>query len=325
MELYMEEPLLRGRLHIAYPMISFMQHPKGEEYLYNFFLNLECHKENRDLNFCYVSQLDQKNISWIHYLNTHHCYLDFLNEKKMDIHEALKDELEKSNYIYLAFDDFYLPFKAKEPVHKIHINMIYGMDTKKKIYRTVGYDEKGQFKKIPLPFPAVAQGLGSPVVEVFHPDKKKAFHFNRELFLLQIKDFLNAENNMVSAEALALDNINKEDFIYGIAVYERILEHLKEVSDGEFYDLRNLYQLFEWSMLNRLRMQFLFEEKICGDKETTIQKTEKCYEESRVAHMLMLKYSCNRDVSIVRKVSDLVKQHRQDSIMLYREMEKIVT
>lgn len=44
----------------------------------------------------------------------------------MDIHEALKDELEKSNYIYLAFNDFYLPFKAKEPVHKIHINMIYG-------------------------------------------------------------------------------------------------------------------------------------------------------------------------------------------------------
>ncbi len=39
-ELYVKDPLLKGRLHIAYPMISFMQHPKGQLFLYNFFLNL---------------------------------------------------------------------------------------------------------------------------------------------------------------------------------------------------------------------------------------------------------------------------------------------
>jgi hypothetical protein len=39
-ELYVKDPLLKGRLHIAYPMISFMQHPKGQLFLYNFAIFL---------------------------------------------------------------------------------------------------------------------------------------------------------------------------------------------------------------------------------------------------------------------------------------------
>ena len=109
-ELYVNDTLLKGRLHIAYPMISFMQHPKGQLFLYNFFLNLECSKKEEDLNVCYVSQLDHSDISWIHYLNNHRCYLNLKERRIISFSREIEDmalvnyeEMRKGHYLMLKY------------------------------------------------------------------------------------------------------------------------------------------------------------------------------------------------------------------------------
>lgn len=52
----LEMPII-GRLHITYPLYSVMQHKDGNNFLYTYFVNLECSKDlNNDLNYCFVSQ-----------------------------------------------------------------------------------------------------------------------------------------------------------------------------------------------------------------------------------------------------------------------------
>lgn len=133
-------PLLSGRLHITYPMISFMQHKDGEKFLYNSFLNIECLKSGTDLNLCYTTLVEKENCYDLHHINIWKEYEDFLKEKNVDLISAIIDENNKENYVYIAFDDFYLPNKRHE--HNLHINMIYGYDDIERVFFSVGYDEE---------------------------------------------------------------------------------------------------------------------------------------------------------------------------------------
>nr|WP_300808342.1 hypothetical protein [uncultured Acetatifactor sp.] len=319
-ELYIADPLLKGRLHIAYPMISFMQHPKGQLFLYNFFLNLECSKKEEDLNVCYVSQLNHSDISWIHYLNNHRCYLNFFDEESEGLHVDLQDEINQGNYIYLSFDDFYLPEKMREPRHFEHINMIYGYDQKRRIYKTIGYNSEQRFSLIDLPFSAAEKGVVKTTVETFSPDMGKEFSFSIQHFKMQLDDFIEGRNDLVSKEALAFDGICKENFVYGIKVYDRIAESIEQLGEGRDYDRRTLYMLYEWSGLNYMRIQYLKERHVINFNREIEDMALLNYEEMRKGHYLMLKYSCTYDRRILPKILEILRGHKGRCIHLYTKM-----
>lgn len=319
-KLYVIEPFLKGRLHIAYPMISFMQHPKGELFLYNFFLNLECSNKDEDLNVCYVSQLNHEDISWIHYLNNYHCYLNFFDEESEGLHADLQDEINHGNYIYLTFDDFYLPDKMKEPEHYNHINMIYGYDQKREIYDTIGYNFKKKFTLIDLPFCAAEKGIVKTTVETFSPDIRKDFNFSIQHFKVQLDDFIEGKNDLIPEKALSFDGIRKEDFIYGIKVYDRIIESIEHLGKNESYDIRTLYMLHEWSKLNYIRIQYLKEKHIINISKEIDDMSLENYQEMRKGHYLMLKYLCTFDSRILPRISEILKKHKECSIHLYTKM-----
>ncbi len=317
-------PLLKGRLHIAYPMISFMRHPKGLLFLYNFFLNIECNKEGEDLNVCYVSQLDHRDISWIHYLNHYHCYLNFFDEESEGLHTDFQDEINQNNYIYLSFDDFYLPYKMEEPMHHEHINMIYGYDKERKVYNTIGYDSKGKFRPIDLPFSAAEKGIVKTTVETFSPDMKKEFIFSTQHFDLQLADFLKGINNLVSEKALAFDGIRKETFLYGICVYDRVMESIKQLDEKDSYDIRSLYMLYEWSKLNYVRIKYLREKRIINWGEEIENLAFLNYTEMKKGHFMMIKYIYIKDNKILPLILEILKRHKERSIHLYTKMRNVM-
>lgn len=324
--LYVTEPALKGRLHIAYPMISFMQHPKGELFLYNFFLNLECSKKEEDLNVCYVSQLDHEDISWIHYLNHYECYLNYFDGEGIQMHTDFQNEIEEGNYLYLTFDDFYLPDKMKVPKHYNHVNLIYGYDCERKSYNTIGYDSNGIFRPIDLPFDAAEKGIINTTVETFSPDIEKKFNFSIEHFIRQLDDFIKGENNLVSEKALELDEIKKEDFIYGVNIYDRIEQSILKLKLGEKEecDIRIPYILYEWSELNYKRIQYLKENSIVNfGKEIENDAFEIC-KEMKVMYYMMMKYILTKDRKILLKASEKLTKHKEKSICLYMKMRKVL-
>ncbi|MFR3251929.1 MAG: hypothetical protein ACLTQL_13190 [Eisenbergiella sp.] len=200
-ELKIFKPLLSGRLHITYPMIAFMQHKDGETFLYNSFLNIECWKEGYDLGLCYTTLIEKENCYDLHHINIHKEYEDFLEEKKMDLISAIIDENNKENYVYIAFDDFYLPDKIQK--HNLHINMIYGYDDDKRIFFSVGYDGEGNYRKLLIPFEAAEKAFTSyRKVEVYRPNYDVDYTFDKQYFLLQVQDFLASEHNFVTEEEM---------------------------------------------------------------------------------------------------------------------------
>ena len=322
--LCIDEPILKCRLHIAYPMISFMQHSQGNIFLNNFFINLECHKYNKDINLSYVSQLDHEDLSWIHYLNDYFCYLDFLKEKNMDFDMAIQDELKKQKYIYITFDDYYLPYKMEKPHHYNHVNLIFGYNLAEKVYYTIGYDNHHNFRTIVLPFDAARKGFSSPVVEVFKPNFKKKFEFSKKHFLVQINDFLNSENNLISAKALKLDEINKHDYLYGIQIYDRVYEQLNLIKFDGYYDVRILYLLREWTKLNLERINFLNQHGyFClPDQISTLAVEANNIIEA--SYFCSLKYRNNKNYREIEKSIDLLKRHQDKVYLLYSKLRKII-
>lgn len=320
-KLYLEKPFLYGRLHIGYPMISIMQHQNGKEFLYNYFLNLECHKSNRDLNLCYVSQVDRKSISWINYLNEYR--LENINDKK-NIVDIFCTEINNNKYIYTKFDDYYLPEKLAIKRHYIHDNMIYGYDDIKKVFYTYGYDLNGKLRSIELPFEAAVDGFKIPgFIEIYSPDLKKNFDFNKEHFKIQIEDFLNSRNTLISDAAWEKCGFSKKDFYYVADVYKRIFEYIKEIPQNGL-DIRNTYMIYEWSKLNYIRMVFLKNSKYYLISNILIKDAKDIYYKSKANHYLALKYGIVKDENLLVKIKDNIIWHRNNMLKFYEKLGKII-
>ncbi len=319
-QLYITEPMLRGRLHIAYPMISFMQHPDGETFLYNYFINLECQRNNHDLNLCFVSQIDNESTSWIHYLNKHHYYKEFILETGLELHEALQSEINNGNYIYIALDDYYLPCK-RENIHNTHINLICGYDTDKKEYLSVGYDKNQKYRLLPIPFQSITSAYNPyPFAEVFKTDYEKHFSFDVEHFRQQLIDFINEENNLVTSEALLeKGNIEKTKYVYGLAVFEKVYEHVINIESGCGLDFRNFYQLYELALLNCKRLKYL-----SGNYKRVPEKlfdlSNEIYKSAQLAKLLIIKYTYTKEHEQLLKVLKLLTSQKEKTKLLYNQL-----
>ncbi|MFR3657791.1 MAG: hypothetical protein ACLTWK_05860 [Eisenbergiella sp.] len=318
-ELKIFKPLLSGRLHITYPMIAFMQHKDGETFLYNSFLNIECWKEGYDLGLCYTTLIEKENCYDLHHINIHKEYEDFLEEKKMDLISAIIDENNKENYVYIAFDDFYLPDKIQK--HNLHINMIYGYDDDKRIFFSVGYDGEGNYRKLLIPFEAAEKAFTSyRKVEVYRPNYDVDYTFDKQYFLLQVQDFLASEHNFVTEEEMNECFLNKKDFFYGLKVYDRVAEHLLQHLDGENLDFRNIHQLYELSLLNMKRMVYLKENLNFNIPDEFIEMSSEIFKISEIMRNFTLKSQIKNDKSLIKNVLEYLFLHREKNVYFYKQL-----
>lgn len=319
-ELKVFKPLLSGRLHITYPMIAFMQHKDGETFLYNSFLNIECLKEGYDLNLCYTTLIEKENCYDLHHINIYKQYEDFLEEKKMDLVSAIIDENNKENYVYIAFDDFYLPEKKQEK-HFLHINMIYGYDDDEKVFFSVGYDGERNYRKLLIPFEAAEKAFTSfRKVEVYRPNHNVNYSFDKQYFLLQVQDFLASEHNFVTEEEMNECYLSKKDFFYGFKVYDRVEEHLLQHIDGADLDFRNIHQLYELSLLNMKRMVYLKENLNFNISEELIEMSCEIFGISKLMRNYTLKSQIKNDKSLIKRVSEYLNLHKEKNEYFYNQL-----
>lgn len=318
-ELKVFMPLLNGRLHIAYPMIAFMQHKDGETFLYNSFLNIECLKEGEDLNLCYTTLIEKENCYDLHHLNIWKEYEDFLKEKKTDLVTAIIDENDKENYVYIAFDDFYLPHKTHE--HDLHINMIYGYDDAERVFFSVGYDEEKKFRELLIPFDAAEQAFGDfRKVEVYRPKHNMNYSFDKKYFFLQVQDFLASEHNFVTEEEMNECYLSKKDFFYGLKVYDRVEEHLLRYIDGGELDFRNIHQLYELSLLNMKRMVYLKENLNFNISNELIGMSSEIFKICGIMRNCTLKSQIKNDKYIIKTVLKYFTLYKEKMECFYKQL-----
>lgn len=318
-ELKIFKPLLSGRLHITYPMIAFMQHKDGETFLYNSFLNIECLKEGNDLNLCYTTLIEKENCYDLHHINIWKEYEDFLIEKKTDLVSAIIDENNNENYVYIAFDDFYLPNKTHE--HNLHINMIYGYDDDERVFLSVGYDSERNYRKLLIPFDVAVEAFTSyRKVEVYRPNHDVNYSFDKQYFLFQVQDFLASEHNFVTEEEMNECYLSKKDFFYGLKVYDRVEEHLLRYLYGEKMDFRNIHQLYELSLLNMKRMVYLKEKLNFNISGELIEMSSEILEISKLMRNYTLKSKIRNDKNMIKKVSEYLNLHREKNECFYNQL-----
>lgn len=322
-ELKIFKPLLSGRLHITYPMIAFMQHKDGETFLYNSFLNIECLKEGYDLNLCYTTLIEKEYCYDLHHINIWKKYEDFLEEKKMDLVSAIIDENNKENYVYIAFDDFYLPGKKKQK-HFLHINMIYGYDDVEKVFFSVGYDSEGVYRKLLIPFETAEKAFTSfRTVEAYRPNHDVNYSFDKQYFFLQVEDFLASEHNFVTEEDMNECYLSKKDFFYGLKVYDRVEEHLLRHMNGGELDFRNIHQLYELSQLNMKRMSYLKENLGFNISYELIGMSSDIFRVSEVMRILTLKSQIKDDKILIERVLGYLILLKEKNICFYNQLLKV--
>lgn len=134
---------------------------------------------------------------------------------------------------------------------------------------------------------------------------------------------MNSRNTLISDAAWEKCGFSKKDFYYGVDVYKRIFEYIKEIPQNGL-DIRNTYMIYEWSKLNYIRMVFLKNSKYYLISNILIKDAKDIYYKSKANHYLALKYGIVKDENLLVKIKDNIIWHRNNMLKFYEKLGKII-
>ncbi|MFC4303251.1 hypothetical protein [Cohnella boryungensis] len=181
----------------------------------------------------------------------------------------LIDSLDKDIYVCLIVDEFYLP----HTVHYLqteffHEMLVTGYDYDRKCFHTLGYNKQGQFAPAEVTFASMQQAfqevahkpgkqLWQSSVCRFRIERTRGYEFDLEFVIDSLKDYV-ASDNRCSSKRMYSNPVGTK---YGMAVYDKIVEHLSLMQQGELrMDIRPLHLIWEHKKCMTARLRYMSEE-----------------------------------------------------------------
>ncbi|SET14569.1 cysteine peptidase family C39 domain-containing protein [[Clostridium] polysaccharolyticum] len=257
-----------------------------------------------------------------------------LSKLNLNINEIVRKLIDLEYYAYFQVDEYYIPHTfSYQREHFVHDILIYGYDIEKQIYYISGYNEEFLFSRKICTFAEFQNALYANKCEkdkvwtdrirFYKYDHTKQFPLNIKLIKLYLEDYVRAKSTFASYERF---NCDKEDVVYGIGVYDVILEHIEQVKKSRSHQekMRNLdFRIFrfllEYKKVMLMRLECISKNDI-DLGEIFEEYKEECVR-SEKTHGLAMRFELLNDTSILDKISrNILEMKKYDSIIL----EKVI-
>ncbi|BCJ94464.1 hypothetical protein acsn021_20330 [Anaerocolumna cellulosilytica] len=262
---------VRTYLYNAYVESIISNLPGYEAWFHNNYIQLAYYKKN---NISVLEYLSGSIFGCVPMLKNK-SYEDIMTLKQEDdkIHEKFQAWIESGSYIYTFLDEFYVPERsAYSKFNYIHDVLIYGYDTKRRVYMLTGYNYQAQYVKSEINFDNMIKAFqnDSPcLIEIQTNDINYSFNFDN--FKTMLVEYRNGSNSRDTIEMyLDMDSYNDTFYddkldhyaYYGIQIYEGVLEYLSNMQiKEEDLDYRMFYLIYEHKKNMKLRMDYLIKVK----------------------------------------------------------------
>jgi hypothetical protein len=212
-----------------------------------------------------------------------------LLKREPDITPFIINQIRNGYYAIVFLDGYYLPERETyRQKHCVHESLIYGFDDREKKFMSIGFDANHFFGMMKLDYRPVSQAFAKG--KIYYKDYEgewaetmavrliKPFNFDTEYpfsihrYLAKLNQYLFANEDPVRMYWLRLPN--KATYHVGIAVYDAVLYHLRNMLKGRVSiapkELHFLYEhkRYLYSSLNYINHRF----KIGGDFDGLIDK-----------------------------------------------------
>lgn len=328
-KLPVSEPLTSTWLYDAYPLSILAAN--GNKYLEWFLSNFIQLNANRDITIAKrhnvflkfdgavtnnAAYLNKQLISWTTFMNL-----------GIDIHEYIKGHIDQGYYMQFQVDEYYMPtsWRYKEQ-HNIHDIFVYGYDDEKELYNVLGYNRQIIFEENTCPYKQFEAGFKNNYL-----DKKENFWADR-IYFYQYNDDDNyrfnvklVKNSLIeylcgvnSFETLNRFYEQDPGVVYGINVFDKILEHISIVKENEasqikrkeaILDNRIFRFLKEHKKIMMMRMEYIHGH--ITDVKELLMEYKEAEGLAEKSHNLAVRYSVSPNTNLLDVLYDCMERLKE--------------
>lgn len=263
---------------------------------------------------------------------------------------AINQNLYILTYIDRAFINEMTEYTSKEKVAKlqdgrfkknlqIHETLVYGYDELNQVFFCTEFREK--YKTILIDFENMNNSFLSllendiddyaffshlPYITLIEYKKPLWYKCNVNKICNQIDDFINAKTSFqgYSGGIHALYEIEKDKYIFGINVYDFLINHTQNIMATNNWDYRGFHAIYNHKKIMREMLMFLAKE-YCIDMRF-INTWEEILQLSRRCEMAYIKMSLNKKNDYTKMIIDDIDiMRKKEKQLLASLLENIKT
>ena len=197
-----------------------------------------------------------------------------LNQVPMDLLSLAKEELlaffirviEKGYYVNLGLNEFYIPGRRwYRKTDFVHVNFVYGVDLKKKVFLLMGFDREIQYSEIDFDnFYLSTQRTIGPTTKInlyrYHYELPVSTKIYLSSTVTILRAYLKGQRRFALSAEEVIDAKEDTILVCGIHIYQYLLKdaHL----EGLKSDVRIVYQIYEHKKIMVWFLEHLFKKQI---------------------------------------------------------------
>lgn len=308
----------------------------------------------------YTSTDEMGNL-WADYLEKRDFYKDIaenfiydcksLSDEK-DILGFIINKINSGYYVIMFVDEYYLPRKSSYMSnHFMHQLMIYGYNNDTSIFKTIGFDEKKEFRNDDYTYEQIQQAyeLGknyyesSPVwvlnetVEIIRlKDITNSYKFDMGLFLNELNTYLSGQGEYSKIRPNNLKT-NGTRASFNFKIFDELDFHLNNLIKGKCtMDYRFMHLLFEHKSIMHKRLEYIASSYKSSDRLVSLlqEYKEGVVRRTLVARNLFFKQTIMKendssdayyDIKILLSLIDIVRlakeQEKKILTSIYNELK----
>lgn len=340
------EPIIKCFLYDAYPMSILATDTDYLPWFYSNYIQLCCHKnylvedscfyENRLWHYNrYIPQnkddFQKKNGVFVEFfapkqalsspwIKLENMSWSIINKSNIDIIKFIKLHIDDNYYFYGFVDEYYIKDRnAYNKYHFTHDILVYGYDDKN--FYTKCYNKIGNYASLELSFIDFYEAF---IHNDFSKDKyywtddvyfikknvQTKYSLNINLISKSLNEYIYSEN---SAEKFTryCDPIN--NMLFGMSIYDGLKEYFELlVAEKEKGDIRIPNLLLEHKNCMKLRIDYIADYFCDKNKYDFYSKQYvEIAKKILLCQNLMIKYSYKKDNNIIRRISNLFNEIRE--------------
>ncbi|MFD2327980.1 hypothetical protein ACFSR7_01870 [Cohnella sp. GCM10020058] len=297
-------------LYHAYPLsIIFTQEDKILPWFYSNFLQISCRydSKNDEKWFDFDSYQLPPNLSAeVHTRN-------YLKHAINGSIETLFDLIDQSKYIYTFLNEYYT--KGNRNFNKRHVShdiLIHGYNKTEGYLICSGFYNRIYNDNMIIPIDLFVASIMDD--ECFYPYHNHVTFYSldrNEEINFDLKKVMNDTMNYINSIGDSSSNSPTQSSIYGINVYNSLINRSSEFLDKGFLDIRPYHLFFEHKNTLNSRLSYMFTNKIISFDKRLYDHSNNLKNAIAVIRNLALKVSLSHQTNEIPLIMKLLTQAKQ--------------
>lgn len=337
-------------LSVVYPSITswtwhaalfsiLEQYEYAKEWIFNNYIQIHCRPDIRE-NRLYLEFLPSYRV-FLECPVIHIQYFDrkWIKSGRSTVQSFLMRCIDEGYYIYCVCNERYI---LQSDADRFHELFIYGYDENTAYVGDFTFTEMGRYSFEKASLDMVCKGIedvgeaedyllrwegGIILVRPQEPAENK-YHIDKQYIRQQITEYLHGVNSLSHLGLLYNKDIFSVDeqgekfkfHVWGIQVYQCLIEYLNIVKFVEDIDLRPFHNLYDHKKLMRMRIEYLLERKEIYVEKNIITSFKEIERKMEIICNMLLKALIKKNFSARSEIIRLLMDVRDKEWMVYNNL-----